>query len=215
MRQALLFAYLTFTSCSIPDPSQVPLRCDQDNPCPAGRTCLVSGECSDPSDMSVALADGATTADMTTVANPPDMSEPKGCKDGGGTRLAPGQWRCPGVFGGTNPKASALCSTGFVVCQALDPAALAACNGMPGFFASTVIGSRRDTTPYGTGQCDQRELHRVVYGCGNGLTASMSCSGFDKLIDCNQQLATWTCDATIDGTAQKNALNGVLCCKSP
>ena len=212
MRQALLSSLLALAACSIPDPTQVPLRCDTDNPCPSGRTCLSDGQCSDPPDMSASSnQDAAVAADMP--ASDPDLLEPNGCKDGNGTRLAAGQWRCPGVFGGANPKASALCASGFAVCQTLDATAQQACNALPGFFASTVIGSRKDGTPYGTGQCDQRELHAVVYGCGNGLTASMACSGFDRLVDCNQSLTTWTCDTTIDKTAQKNALNGVLCCK--
>lgn len=133
---------------------------------------------------------------------------------GNGTELAAGEWRCPGAFGGMQPKASALCAAGFGVCQKLTAGARAACNGMPGFFASSFIGTRKDGLPYGAGQCDQRELFYVVYGCGNGLTASMSCSEFDKLIDCNQQGVTWTCAATIDQVTQRNALNGILCCKS-
>lgn len=212
MRQALLASFLTLAGCSIPDPTQVPLRCDQDNPCPDGRRCLEDGECSAPPDMQAISPDASVVPDLTTMS-PPDMAEANGCKDGNGTRLGAGQWRCPGAFGGANPKASALCSTGYVVCAALDAAALQVCNGLTGFFASSVIGSRRDGTPYGTSQCDQRELHKVVFGCGNGRVASMACSGFDKLVDCNEQIATWTCDTTIDGTQQKNALNGVLCCK--
>lgn len=214
MRQALVWTLLTVAACSIPDPTQVPLRCDQANPCPSGRLCLSSGECSDPPDMTVSGQDAAAPVDMTSTPNP-DLLEPNGCKDGNGTKLGAGQWRCPGAFGsGANPKASAMCASGYAVCQTLDAAAQQACNALPGFFASTVIGSRKDGTPYGTGQCDQRELHAVVYGCGNGLAATMTCSGFDKLIDCNQQIATWTCATTIDATSQKNALNGVLCCKS-
>lgn len=141
-----------------------------------------------------------------------DMTEVPGCK-GNGTRLGPGQWRCPGAFGGMNPKASDLCAAGFTPCKTLDAAALAVCNGMAGFFASSVIGSRRDTSSPGTGQCDQREIYAVIYGCGNGLNASQACSGFDKLLDCQQQIATWTCATNLDGTTNKNGANGVLCCK--
>lgn len=212
MRRVLLSAVLYLAACTIPDPTQVPLRCDDANPCPSGRVCA-SGQCSDPSDMATtdgAVADGSATGDMLV----PDMGEPNGCANGNGSRLDKGQWRCMGAFGGTNPKASALCASGFKVCDSLTSGAQQACNALPGFFASQIIGSRRDGMPYGVGQCDQRELHRVVYGCGNGLTASMACSGFDKLIDCNQQFMFWTCDASIDSTMQKNASNGVLCCRT-
>jgi hypothetical protein len=142
-----------------------------------------------------------------------DLVEAPGCRAGNGTRLGIGQWLCPGSFGGTSPKASVLCATGFTLCAALDAQALAACATAPGFFASSVIGSRKDTAPVGTGQCDQKELIPVVYGCGvgNGIVASMACSGFPKLIDCTN--FGWTCATTLDGTSSTNPKNGVLCCK--
>jgi hypothetical protein len=158
------------------------------------------------SDLSMTSSDGGTTQ--------PDMTEPSGCAAGDGVRLPSGIYKCPGAFGGTAPKASALCASGFAPCQTINAAAQAACNAEPFFFASAIIGSRRDGAAPGTGKCDQSELYGVVYGCGNSsLVASMSCGGFDHLIDCNQQVATWTCASTLDATVNKLKGNGVLCCR--
>lgn len=107
-----------------------------------------------------------------------------------------------------------LCSNGYTPCLEINATAQAACNAAPFFFASAIIGSRRDAAPPGTGQCDQRELYPVVYGCGSSsLTASTSCGGFDHLIDCNQQVGTWTCASTLEATVNKQKGNGVLCCR--
>ncbi len=192
-----------FLACTIADPAGVALLCDANNPCPEGRQCT-DGQCSDPSPQD------ASVSDLIVIT---DLVETPGCRAGNGTRLGIGQWLCPGSFGGTSPKASVLCATGFTLCAALDAQALAACATAPGFFASSVIGSRKDTAPVGTGQCDQKELIPVVYGCGvgNGIVASMACSGFPKLIDCTS--FGWTCGTTLDGTSSINPKNGVLCCK--
>lgn len=201
-------AALFVAACSIPDPDQVPLRCDSANPCPEGRQCQADGMCSP---AAASMADLGVATDMTGASV--DMSERPGCAGPDGTRLGPGTYKCPGAFGGTNPKASALCAQGYAPCDKIDAAALAACNAGPSFFASAIIGSRRDFTPPGTGQCDQRELFPVVYGCGSsGRVASMACSGFDHLIDCNEQLSFWTCGTSLDATTSKQKNNGVLCC---
>lgn len=200
---------LSLLSCEIADPAGVALKCDDGNPCPEGRQCT-DGQCSELSDLSV-QSDASSTNDLTAA---PDLADAPGCQAGNGVRLGTGQWRCPGMFGGTSPKASDLCSVGFTLCAALDATALAACNAAAGFFASPVIGSRKDLAPAGTGQCDQRELFPVVYGCGaNGLAASTVCSGYPKLIDCQQQVGVWTCGTTLDGTTNRNPSNGVLCCR--
>lgn len=145
-----------------------------------------------------------------------DMTEKPGCAAADGKRLGPGVYKCPGAFGGTNPKASALCASGYSPCTKIDAQAQAACNADPFFFASAIIGSRKDLAPLGSGQCDQRELYPVVYGCGNsGRQASMTCSGFDHLVDCNEQLTTWTCASSLDATTNKQKGNGVLCCLNP
>lgn len=207
MRRLLLVSIFSF-ACSIPSPESVPLRCDPDNPCPEGRTCQ-AGMCSVPLDDH----DLGTSSGMDSGL--PDASEVSGCKAANGRRLGANQWACSGAFGDSGkPKASELCATGFTVCPQLDSAALAACNSMAGFWASPIIGSRRDTATPGTGQCDQREIMAVVYGCGmSGLAASMACNGYSRLIDCNSQLGVWICGTTIDATTSRNASNGVLCCK--
>ena len=194
---------LSFLHCTIADPAGVALLCDANNPCPEGRQCT-DGQCADPA------AQDASISDLTVTT---DLSEVSGCRASNGTRLGTGQWLCPGSFGGASPKASTLCANGFTLCATLDAQALAACNAAAGFFASSVIGSRKDTAPVGTGQCDQKELIAVVYGCGigNGLVASMACSGFPKLIDCTS--FGWSCGTTLDGTSSLSPKNGVLCCK--
>lgn len=195
---------LSFLHCTIADPAGVALLCDANNPCPEGRQCT-DGQCADPAVQDASISDLTVTTDLAEVA---------GCRASNGTRLGTGQWLCPGSFGGASPKASTLCASGFTLCATLDAQALAACNAAAGFFASSVIGSRKDTAPVGTGQCDQKELIAVVYGCGvgAGLTASMACSGFPKLIDCYMN-AGWNCATTLDGTSSVNPKNGVLCCK--
>lgn len=194
---------LPFLSCTIADPAVVALICDPSNPCPEGRQCT-DGQCSDPSIPDASVNDLVVT---------PDLVETPGCRASNGTRLGIGQWLCPGSFGGTSPKASMLCAPGFAICVTLDSNALAICNATPGFFASTFIGSRRDPAPAGTGQCDQKEAKPVVYGCGSsGYSASTTCSGLTRVIDCATSVV-WICGATIDSTTSPSPTSGVLCCR--
>lgn len=204
---------LLCSACIISDPTTVPLICTPQDPCPSGRTCT-GGVCSDPvADVDLAAADlsamDLATTDAATVS---DLAEPNGCK-AGGTRLAAGVYKCPGVFSPGAAKASLLCASTHSLCSKLDPAVAATCNAQPGFFASSIIGSRRDIDPVGTGICNQTEIFRVVYGCGaGGLAASAVCSGLARLVDCQASLATWTCSANLDASSQSTATNGVLCC---
>lgn len=209
MRLHFLAVSLLASACSIADPSTVPLQCDENNPCPTGRVCEDTGMCSQPADLSM-----APPADMSTPDGASgDMSEANGCKTNG-TRLAAGEWRCPGAFNSTN-KASSLCAAGFTLCAKLSPAALAACNALTGFAASSLIGSRKDTDAVGTARCDQAEIVRVVFGCGSGggsVNASMTCGAMTRIVDCSAQGAIWNCGNTLDTTSQASSANGVLCC---
>lgn len=200
---AASLSLLSFLSCTIADPAGVALLCDANNPCPEGRQCT-DGQCADPSALDASVNDLVVAADLT---------ESPGCRAGNGTRLGMGQWLCPGSFGGASPKASTLCAPGFTICATLDANALATCNATPGFFASTFIGSRKDPAPAGTGQCDQKEVKPVVYGCGSsGYAASTTCSGLTRVIDCATSVL-WICGTTIDSTTSPSPTSGVLCCK--
>ena len=208
MRRKSFLPLILLAGCSIADPATVPLSCDTANPCPSARTCI-DGQCSDQPDLSIVdLGIDASTDGMLPV---PDLAEPNGCK-GSGSRLAPGEWRCQGTFGGA-VKASSLCASGYSPCSKLTPTALTACNALPGFFASTQMGSRRDTDPIGTSRCDLAEIVKTVFGCGAGTLASMQCSGLTRVIDCSASVLTWTCGTSLDTTSQNVSTNGVLCCR--
>lgn len=208
MRVESILPLLLLAGCTVADPATVPLVCDTANPCPAGRSCA-DGQCSETPDLSIVLDLGI---DASSDGPVPDLAEPNGCKSGTGTRLAPGEWRCQGTFGGAI-KASSLCSSGYSLCTKLTAGALTACNGLPGFFASTQMGSRRDTDPVGTSRCDGAEIVKTIFGCGSGGTAaSMPCSGLPRLIDCSASVLTWTCGSSLDTTSQNVSTNGVLCC---
>jgi|JI10StandDraft_1071094.scaffolds.fasta_scaffold16401_6 hypothetical protein len=209
MRRLLPLIFLS--GCQIQDPSGVPLLCDAANPCPPGRDC-VGGMCADNADISVPSVTDLSDVDANqSDLGGTDLAEPPGCQSGG-TRLAPKEWACPGVFGITK-KASSLCAVGFAPCLKLSAAALAVCNSRSGFFASQLFGSRRDTDPVGTSRCDQAELVKTILGCGvGGTTSSMSCSGMNRLADCSAAVTTWTCGANLDASGNNNAANGVLCC---
>ena len=210
MRAFPLLLLILVAGCTIPDPATIPLSCDPANPCPSGRSCI-DGQCSqDQPDLSI-VVDLGIDASIDGMLPAPDLAEPSGCK-GSGSRLEAGEWRCPGTFGGA-VKASSLCASGYSVCAKLTPAALSACNAQAGFFASTQMGSRRDTDPIGTSKCDNSEIVKTVFGCGGGGTlASMQCSGLTRVIDCSASVLTWTCGSTLDTTSQNVGTNGVLCC---
>lgn len=207
---------LLIASCSIPDPTTVPLTCTDTDPCPPGRFCT-SGVCSQPPSSDGPLADmSANTDDLPPaydLSNSADLAEVIGCKSAvGAVRLADKVYKCPGVFSATN-KASGLCAAGYSVCGTLPAAAATLCNTQPGFFASSLIGSRRDIDPPGASVCSQAELLRTVYGCGaGGLVAATTCSSFTRLIDCDRNVGTWACASTLDASSQNLATNGVLCC---
>lgn len=210
-RNFLLLPCLFLVHCTIADPATVPLVCDSNNPCPDGRTCGPDGTCGDlQPDLAVGTTDLGSSdggLDLTT-----DLAESSGCKSGG-TRLAPGEWRCPGVFGGA-VRASSLCATGYRLCAKLTSAALTACNALPGFFAATQMGSRRDIDPVGTSRCDGLEIVKTIFGCGSGGTvASMACMGLPRVIDCSASVMVWQCGTTLDTTTQTANTNGVLCCQ--
>lgn len=205
---------LVLASCSIPDPTTLPLVCSDTDPCPPGRFCT-QGVCSQPAadgplDMTMKTDDLPPSADLSSSA---DLAEVVGCKGAvGAVRLAEKVYKCPGVFSPVN-KASGLCAAGYSVCGTLPPAAATLCNTQPGFFASSLIGSRRDIDPPGASVCSQAELLRTVYGCGaGGLVAATTCSSLTRLIDCDRNVGTWACASSLDASSQNLATNGVLCC---
>lgn len=212
-----ILPFLLVASCSIPDPSTLPLICTVTDPCPPGRSCT-NGVCSQPpapdgplvADMTMNTDDLPPSADLSSSA---DLAEVVGCKGAvGAVRLAEKVYKCPGVFSPVN-KASGLCAAGYSVCGTLPPAAATLCNTQPGFFASSLIGSRRDIDPPGASVCSQAELLRTVYGCGaGGLVAATTCSSLTRLIDCDRNVGTWACASSLDASSQNLATNGVLCC---
>lgn len=212
MRAILLS--LLFVGCSIPDPTQIPIRCGDGNPCPSGQSCGPEGLCFTPaSDMA-----GSEVADMPIAAGDGSMSmdqaKPSGCAKGTAYDLGKA-WACQSDYNKATSAASSLCASGFHVCKdATDIGAtsLAKCATTSGFYAAAVIGSRNEFGTPGQAVCGQGELYKVIFGCGmGGLAISTTCSGLNRGIDCGSN-ANYSCAATLDATDNRVKGDGVLCC---
>jgi hypothetical protein len=117
-------------ACFSPDLSKRTLRCDLENPCPDGLSC-VSGLCGQSDGIDASSSDQA----------PPDMKAmgPSRCAAGGGTSLG-AAWACPALLGGTNPPASQRCAAGSIPCTNASGIDLAGCKTLPGFFVANYVG---------------------------------------------------------------------------
>lgn len=192
---------LPMMSCFNPDLTKRTIRCDAENPCPDGLSC-VNSLCMAPS-----AAVDASSADLGA----PDLTPmgQSGCADGKGTYLG-AAWACPGVFGGTNPSPSQRCAIGWIPCSTATGIDLPSCKGLPGFFVSSFVGRNNNGSivscmaPNGS--------NRGIFGCGSGGAPEQPCMGFDQALVCVTS-PDWTCSDQFEQTRSNNSKNGVLCCK--
>lgn len=197
----LLILPLFTVSCFSPDPTKRTLRCDGENPCPDGLSC-VNGLCGE------AGTDGSTNnSDLGDVDLKPNANSR--CADKHGTQVG-AAWACPATFGGSNPVASARCAAGSVPCSNGAGIDFTRCKMLPGFFASTYVGRHTNgatvTCMFPNGNS------RGIFGCGTGAaTQGNACSGFDQALICATS-SDWVCQDQLDQTRNNNASNGVLCC---
>lgn len=191
------------------DPGPAPLLCSVEQPqCPSGSICL-QGQCV-ANDGDAAVADLAIT-DMEQAA---DLLKPvSACAGGGGTPIGTlGAWACPGVFGGANPKASALCRS--KVCSDSNLITVAECAAIDGFFVSSYFGStsKPDTS---IAECGNGAIYNLAFfGCGKlGFETVKACSGFRRSLE-TAVANEFTCSFpyALDKCTNTKPSNGVLCC---
>ena len=207
----LAFALLVTVGCF--DPGQPSLRCTADKPlCPDGLVCI-NDECQQ-SNAADASAD-LTVADLSM----PDQSLPAGCAAGNGRKLgANGCWLCPGVFGGSNPKAPSLCSATHAPPTTANLFTDAECVGVTGgFFFADVYGAAKVGDPT-VSECGKFTILGYIYGffgCGPGTTTvntNVSCNGYRALTECRGATSVQCNNSTFSNLSNTKAENGVICC---
>ena len=207
----LAFALLVTVGCF--DPGLPSLRCTADKPlCPDGLVCI-NNECqqSNAADASADLA----VADLAM----PDLSLPAGCAAANGRKLgANGCWLCPGVFGGTNPKASSLCSATHVPPTMANLFSEAECLSVTGgFFFAEVYGAAKVSDPT-VSECGKFTIPGYTvgfFGCGTGtitVNSNVACNGYRSLMECRGGTSVQCNSNTLGSVANTKAENGVICC---
>ena len=209
----LAFALLVTVGCF--DPGLPSLRCTADKPlCPDGLVCI-NNECqqSNAADASADLA----VADLAM----PDLSLPVGCTAANGRKLGTnGCWLCPGVFGGTNPVASSLCSATHAPPTSAALITNAECLGITGgFFVVDVYGASKssDQNVSDCGKFITSGLRNGFFGCGAAdgsvtVNSIAACNGFRPHLQCNT-INGISCTAnTLSSLSNTKAENGVICC---
>jgi hypothetical protein len=190
------------------DPGSAPLICSEAAPkCPDGTVCQL-GQC-------VAEQVDAGNNDLATsdMAQAPDMLATSACVAGNGNPIGvKGAWICPGVFGGVNPKAAALCRV--KVCS--DSALISdiECASATGFFVSSVWGST-DMLDASIAICNSAIGYNLAFfGCGKlGFKTNTGCGGFLRSLQTsNANQLTCPNPYSLDKLVNTNPTNGVLCC---
>lgn len=209
----LASALLVMVGCF--DPGQPSLRCTADKPlCPDGLVCI-NDECQQ-SNAADASAD-LTVADLSM----PDLSLPAGCAAGNGRKLGTnGCWLCPGVFGGSNPKAPSLCSATHAPPTTANLFTDAECVGVTGgFFVADVYGASKASDPNVSdcGKFSTSGLYNGFFGCGVA-TGSVTvnsiaiCNGFRPHLQCNTTNGVSCTNNVLANLSNTKAENGVICC---
>ena len=202
MRLTLCLIPIFFCACF--DAGSAPLNCSADAPlCPDSLVCI----------------DGRCVSQIDDLASPiSDMAGDlaggvSGCTKGGGQKIgSAGAWLCPGVYGGANPKASALCVGKICSDQSLFSAL--ECTGVAsGFFAATWGGTDSKLSPQNE-TCVIKSFTPALFGCGVGdWETKVGCSGFRMSMQAtpaNKLLAV--VPVMLDTFQNTNPQNGVICC---
>ncbi len=240
MKNLIVSVLFVSAGCFNPDLSSFTYRCSSNTSmCPTGYSCI-SGICQlgagDVGDMSMDVVDLASATDQ--AGSPP--SDLSGQPSGGPSTVAgcanPGYrvglaFACPGTFDGSKADvnaATARCATGYQLCTSSLLLDQAACNALPGFFVAAVPGSRSSLAVPESASCAAPAApgeQGLWFGCGQlrlsrAVITQKPCTGFQRALDCINE-ANWTCDTrtlpgakyTLEFAVNKNANDGVLCCR--
>lgn len=206
MRKAPLL-FLFVSACFNAGPA--PLNCSTDAPaCPDNYICI-NGRCEELIDFSAELPDLAGVDLLGDMA-----SAVSGCIKGDGIKIgSKGAWLCPGLYGGVNPKAAALCR-GSVCSDLLLFSALECKNVTGGFFTSSNWGSTQNEINPQIETCSVRPYNAALFGCGSGdYAVKVGCSGFVMNMQANAaNMLEFSAPTSFETFANKNPLNGVICC---
>lgn len=212
MRAAVVTILLILASCFGSQTSGIPLACSKEQPgCPSGLSC-VDGVCTQAAPLD--QGSGSVTDSAGT-----DQSTSYGCANAGGSQVG-AAWACPGVFGAGG--AAPRCAQGWRPCTAATGIDLTLCNSLGGFFVADVPGAW--TNNYLAPLCrTTNDLEReVFFGCGKtgrySFPADNACQGFGRSLECATTQSDWTCAVsgrghTLADAANRNAADGILCCK--
>ena len=200
----LIFA----ASCYSPDLSGVRYSCDEANPyCPDGLECI-GGSCLTPGSTPT-VPDGGTVPDGMVAA--------PGCKSGSGFVVG-SAYACPGAFDHT---ADQLCASGYRICTDSPGIDQTACKMLSGFFAAAVNVRRTSGGSNPSYGCGTNTQDPYLAGCGRSmpniaaLSGNSVCMGFTQALACVAE-RNWDCNnASLSQTVNRNAGDGVLCCKIP
>jgi len=200
MRTLSLLALFLSACFTRPSDGEIPIRCDTDNPCPAGSTCS-GGLCS---------GTGPTA----------DLGVPSwGCAagpDAGKLLTSPPSaavYACPGIF--AQGQARGLCAPGWQICAQRDPIPTLTCTGhKPGFLLADAPAALGTTL-----RCQLTSLdERLFMGCGDCTTEPCylrpeSCNGFQTAARDGKGGFDFSKGHNLDKAINNNPQNGVLCCK--
>lgn len=190
------------------DAGAPPLTCSaEQSACPEGLQCNNS-RCEPITD-----GDLATLADMTAADMLADAAI-SACTSSNGAPLgSKGAWVCPGLFGGANPKAAALCRSGKLCADSslITAQECAAVSG--GFYTSSYWGSTLLADPKAVGCNTAASYDLAFFGCGVGWVTTTGCAGFSISLQVNPgNKLEISAPYKIENLINTNPQNGVICC---
>lgn len=200
LRQTAVLASLV-GGCFSVDPN-IQIKCDADNPCMAGQSCI---------DSVCVIMDGGAIDQAGDTAIP---DQP--CKAGNGSVIGTAVSACPGAFG--KGQGASLCGKGYAPCLMSADISLSTCNLLDGFFVGNIPGYYNGANRT-TANCGLSPIQPLFFGCGNKsriyvIESVNKCGGFALNLECGMG-RPWTCDGNngFDTLANTVAGDGVLCCK--
>lgn len=215
MHRSLALLSLLLVCCFNLDPSKIRIKCDAENACPVGKSCI-GGIC------------GTQTGDMPPIVwNPAEKPVSiRACKNGLGYQLSDTMAACPVVMSNQND-INNQCGLGWSLCD-ISQLSFEDCASIPwGFFVGDQRGWQKDPLPQSTTSvCQWTSTQgttgtRVLFGCGTDAVYN-KCGGFSRIVLCQQGTGTntsFTCRyGSVPGTFDFDAVtntsnkNGVLCC---
>jgi hypothetical protein len=199
--RVILGFLLILGACFSPDSTGISFKCDAQNPCTEGFSCI-AGLCAT---AQAAAVDAGISMDLLPGT---------GCAKGNGQPFG-AAYGCPGTFDPVNP-ASSLCAAGWSLCNMGSQVNLTICDSISHFFSSGFMGI---ADWGGTNTCTGSDItlpYRTSLGCGNrtNVGAVYPCNGFNSgLLPSDPNWSSPLHATSLDQTTNTLATNGVLCCK--